>query len=129
MCVFKAHSQDARASISSSLASQLHGSGALALSQPEQNHMLNAYLDIARASFLPASTPQRSMRSSEPVADVLTQREEEVLELMRWGLSNGEIANKLGINLNTVKSHSNNLFAKLGVKNRTQAVVLNLNST
>jgi LuxR family maltose regulon positive regulatory protein len=42
---------------------------------------------------------------------------------MRWGLSNNEIAQKLSININTVKSHSKNVFSKLGVKSRTQAVL------
>jgi len=111
------------------LIKQLNGSDdGLSLGQSEQRHTLNAYLDIPRESFPPASTHQRTARSSNSELDVLTRREEEVLELMRWGLSNSEIARKLGINLNTVKSHSKNLFAKLGVKNRTQAVVWNLNS-
>nr|WP_234891884.1 LuxR C-terminal-related transcriptional regulator [Agrobacterium vitis] len=56
----------------------------------------------------------------------LTQREDDVLQLMRWGLSNSEIATKLDINLNTVKSHAKNIFAKLGVKSRTQAVLKTL---
>jgi len=58
-----------------------------------------------------------------PTVSGLTEREEEVLELMRWGLSNNEIAQKLSININTVKSHSKNVFSKLGVKSRTQAVL------
>lgn len=42
---------------------------------------------------------------------------------MRWGLSNREIADKLNININTVKSHTKNLFSKLRVKSRTQAIL------
>ncbi|HXD92642.1 MAG TPA: LuxR C-terminal-related transcriptional regulator, partial [Bacteroidia bacterium] len=45
-----------------------------------------------------------------------------VLQLMSDGLSNGEIAEKLFVSLNTIKSHSSNLFEKLDVKRRTQAV-------
>ncbi len=63
-----------------------------------------------------------SPRTRDTVTD-LTQREMEVLKLMRWGLSNGEIAGKLDINLNTVKSHAKSIFAKLGVKSRMQAVL------
>lgn len=52
----------------------------------------------------------------------ISKREYEVLELMAQGLSNQEIANQLFISLNTVKTHSSNLFSKLEVKRRTQAV-------
>lgn len=53
----------------------------------------------------------------------LTQREMEVLSLMALGMSNNEIANKLCVSVPTVKSHSSNLYEKLGVKRRTQAVI------
>lgn len=52
----------------------------------------------------------------------ISKRELEVLELMSKGLSNNEIANTLFVSLNTVKTHSSNLFVKLDVKRRTQAV-------
>jgi DNA-binding NarL/FixJ family response regulator len=52
----------------------------------------------------------------------ITKRELEVLQLMAEGLSNKEIADRLFLSLSTVKSHSNNLFDKLGVQRRTQAI-------
>ncbi len=52
----------------------------------------------------------------------ITKRELEVLQLIAQGLSNQEIADRLFLSLSTVKSHSNNLFDKLGVQRRTQAV-------
>lgn len=52
----------------------------------------------------------------------ISKRECEVLELMSEGLSNQEIADKLFVSLNTVKTHSSNLFLKLDVKRRTQAI-------
>lgn len=52
----------------------------------------------------------------------ISQREYEVLQLMAEGHTNQEIADQLFISLNTVKTHSSNLFAKLDVKRRTQAV-------
>lgn len=52
----------------------------------------------------------------------LSKRELEVLSLMAIGLSNEEIAGKLFVSLNTVKTHSSNIFLKLDVKRRTQAV-------
>ena len=52
----------------------------------------------------------------------LSQRELEVLELMSAGLSNQEIADKLFVSLNTIKTHSAKIFEKMDVKRRTQAV-------
>lgn len=52
----------------------------------------------------------------------LSPRELEVLELMAEGLSNAEIAARLFVSLNTVKTHSSKIFEKLNVKRRTQAV-------
>jgi DNA-binding CsgD family transcriptional regulator len=52
----------------------------------------------------------------------ISKREHEVLELMAKGLSNQEIADKLFVSLNTIKTHSSNLFLKLEVSRRTQAV-------
>jgi DNA-binding CsgD family transcriptional regulator len=52
----------------------------------------------------------------------ISKREHEVLELMAKGLSNQEIADKLFVSVNTVKTHLANLFVKLEVSRRTQAV-------
>jgi DNA-binding CsgD family transcriptional regulator len=52
----------------------------------------------------------------------ISKREYEVLELMAQGLSNQEIAEKLFVSLNTVKTHLSNLFVKLDAKRRTQAI-------
>jgi DNA-binding CsgD family transcriptional regulator len=52
----------------------------------------------------------------------ISKRELEVLELMSLGMSNQEIAEKLFVSLNTIKTHSSNLFEKLEVKRRTQAI-------
>ena len=52
----------------------------------------------------------------------ITKRELEILELIASGLSNREIADKLFVSENTVKTHSSRLFDKLSAKRRTQAV-------
>jgi DNA-binding CsgD family transcriptional regulator len=52
----------------------------------------------------------------------ISKREYEVLELIAKGLSNQEIADKLFVSLNTVKTHTANLFVKLDAKRRTQAI-------
>ncbi len=52
----------------------------------------------------------------------LSKRELEVLQLMASGLSNQEIAERLFVSLNTIKTHSSNVFEKLEVERRTQAI-------
>jgi len=62
------------------------------------------------------------LNEKETDAIGLSKRELEVLELMAGGLSNDEIANRLFVSLNTIKTHSSRVFEKLDVKRRTQAV-------
>lgn len=54
----------------------------------------------------------------------ITPREMEILELIAQGMSNREIAEKLFVSENTVKTHSSRVFEKLGARRRTQAVQL-----
>lgn len=70
----------------------------------------------AGASFIP-NTKKRENLS-------ITRREFEILELIAQGMSNREIADKLYVSENTVKTHSSRVFDKLGAKRRTQAVQL-----
>lgn len=53
----------------------------------------------------------------------LTQRQRDILLLLRLGKTNDEIANELQISVNTVKTHLKSLFVKLEVSNRTQATI------
>lgn len=77
--------------------------------------------------FSPAIARRLSgLFSAKGVARVfteLTDREQEVLTLMSDGRSNGEIARQLSITLKTVQNHVSNICVKLGVADRTQAVL------
>ena len=79
-----------------------------------------AFIGRIQANFLPART------AGQLLVDPLTKRELEILRLMAGGLSNREIAERLIIATGTVSKHSNNIFLKLSVRNRTEAVSLAL---
>jgi DNA-binding CsgD family transcriptional regulator len=75
----------------------------------------------------PAAVPGPPVPADRPAlapvpAVALTRREQEILELIAAGLSTREMAERLGVSENTVKSHASRLFDKLGVRRRTQAV-------
>jgi DNA-binding NarL/FixJ family response regulator len=55
--------------------------------------------------------------------DPLTERETEILRLMAGGYSNKEIANSLGVAEGTIKNHVSNILSKMGVRDRTRAVL------
>lgn len=82
------------------------------LHQDYVRQLLSAF---SRPTAQPSTIPQW--------VDPLSQREIEVLQLIANGLTNQEIADQLYLSLHTVKVHARNIYSKLAVKNRTQAVV------
>jgi len=62
------------------------------------------------------------MADPSPLVESLSERELEVLRLVAAGLSNSQIADKLIVTVGTVKRHLNNIFGKLNVSSRAQAL-------
>lgn len=79
---------------------------------------------LSRKPDLAQEAPSQPVQPKTEVLKQLgiTPRELEVLEQMAKGLSNQEIASQLFVSLNTVKTHSSNVFFKLGAQRRTQAI-------
>ena len=75
-----------------------------------------------QAQTHPALGIQGSSSPRPPLVEPLTPREQEVLVLLAAGCSNQEIAGRLVITLHAVKKHTGNIYGKLGVSSRTQAI-------
>ena len=73
---------------------------------------------------LPQRAPTRRPARDASELDDLTDREREVLVLVARGMTNGDIAAHLFLSEGTVKTHVKRIFAKLGLHDRTQAVIL-----
>ncbi len=67
--------------------------------------------------------PLKSQTVKTTLTEPLTRRESQVMALVSQGLSNKHIATELNISLNTLKVHIRNLYGKMGVENRSQAMV------
>ncbi len=82
------------------------------------------YLHPAIAGKVLEQVSTRSTQSSKLITDKLTDREVEILTLMTRGLSNNDLAEKLFLSEGTVRNHVSAILSKLGVSDRTQAVVI-----
>jgi LuxR family maltose regulon positive regulatory protein len=68
------------------------------------------------------TAPAKAQAPATDLVEPLSKRELEVLQLIAEGLTNPEIASRLFLSLHTVKAHTHNIYGKLNVHNRTQAV-------
>ncbi|HEY5729475.1 MAG TPA: LuxR C-terminal-related transcriptional regulator [Anaerolineales bacterium] len=78
---------------------------------------LDSLLEACRSVFGESAQPQPG-----EIPDPLTSRELEIMRLICNGYSNPEIASELVVTLNTIKKHTSNIYGKLGVRSRTQAI-------
>lgn len=69
-----------------------------------------------------SNAPGLTQSQVEPLEEPLTERENEVLQLLAQGLANKQIAHQLGISEHTVKFHVSSIYAKLDATNRAEAV-------
>ncbi len=83
-------------------------------------------LQPAIAAKVLSRVSKREAPIDEPPAETLTERELDVLRLAAQGLSNREIADQLYVSPRTVQSHMANIFGKLDVGSRTEAVMVGL---
>ncbi len=95
--------------------------------------LVNAVKTVAQGgSMVKPAVTQRLLKGLENLKtdfssldrpDPLTDRETEILRLMAGGYSNKEIANSLGVAEGTIKNHVSNILSKMGVRDRTRAVL------
>ncbi len=89
-----------------------------------RDHPLSGYVDKLLAAFTqPADTPKSAIiHQKSDMIEPLSERELEVLKLLRSELSGPEIAREIVLSLSTLRTHTQNIYAKLGVNNRRAAV-------
>ena len=97
------------------------GASGFVLKEMPLDRLLEAIRTVNRGDqYVP---PQIAMRVGERLLAQLSPREIEVVRLLGRGLSNKEIGAELGVVEGTVKIHITNIFSKLGVSDRTQALI------
>jgi LuxR family transcriptional regulator, maltose regulon positive regulatory protein len=92
--------------------------------QHGENEKMIGYADKLLAAFAePAKKPQSAIsHQKSEILEPLSERELEVLKLLGTELSGPEIASRLNVSLNTVRTHTKNIYSKLEVSNRRAAI-------
>jgi LuxR family maltose regulon positive regulatory protein len=89
---------------------------------PAYVRRLLAAFPVTGSEAAAAAPSSSAAAAASEWVEPLSEREIEVLQLIAQGLTNREVADRLYLSLHTVKTHARNIYAKLGVKNRTEAV-------
>jgi ATP/maltotriose-dependent transcriptional regulator MalT len=101
---------------------ELHNKAARWFAAHESDELAAHHARLAAETSAISAVTGRRATAAQPLVEPLSEREVQVLRLIADGLSNAEIADKLVIAQGTVKRHINNIYGKLGVQSRTQAV-------
>lgn len=96
------------------------GAAAFAARSTPVETLIQTCLDVAAGKMVFPFLDIRDLRD-DPIAS-LSRKERALLEALARGMTNRELAQELGISTNTVKFHLSNIFDKLSVKNRAQAI-------
>jgi LuxR family maltose regulon positive regulatory protein len=91
-------------------------------SRAAKDASLRAYAQRVLLAFEGPAGISKIDKATQDLPEPLSQREQEVLQLVAEGLTNQQIATRLVISIRTVKKHVENIYSKLGVENRTRAV-------
>jgi LuxR family transcriptional regulator, maltose regulon positive regulatory protein len=89
-------------------------------SSPRMVEYVQSLLSLAEVEVVSTASSQQIRHHT--LIEPLTKRESTILRLLSQGHSNAEIASALGLSIGTVKGYNHQIFGKLGVKNRVQAV-------
>jgi LuxR family maltose regulon positive regulatory protein len=93
-----------------------------ALSQGIEKNYVQRLLAVFPDIETEQPRPTTPRISSDELIEPLSERELDILNLIAEGLTNQEIATRLYLSLNTVKAHTRNIYGKLNVNSRTQAI-------
>ena len=101
-------------------AMKLGAAGFVSKTEPPE-HLVRAVSEVAAGRMIFPFIDTREDQSKNPLRS-LTQREQQILQGLAAGSTNIELAQQFNVSPNTVKFHLRNLYDKLGVRNRAQAV-------
>lgn len=101
------------------------GAAGAVMKSAENAELITAIRKVAGGEQYISSEIKNLLASDPPITN-LTGRQSEVLQSLSLGLTNKDIARQLGISERSVEEHVNNLLAKIGASNRTEAVAIAL---